>query len=70
VATPPTDLTLYRFKRQIALAQARGEPVEPLVRRLVLETIDGVMAVFGAPLSALTLSLPTPPGIAFQTGQA
>ena len=36
------DFTSEKYKRLIALAQARGEPVEPLVKRLVLEAIEQV----------------------------
>lgn len=39
---PPTDFTFEKYKRLIAQAQARGEPIEPLIRRLVLETTEQV----------------------------
>lgn len=41
-SAPRGRASLERFKRLIALAQARGEPVEPLVKRLVVETIEQV----------------------------
>ncbi len=37
-------LTLEEFKRLVKEAQEKGEPIEPLIKRLVISTIDRVKA--------------------------
>ncbi len=41
-------LTLEEFKRLAEEAKRRGEPLGPLVKRLVLSTIDEVMEKHGS----------------------
>lgn len=41
---PPKELTPEEFKRLFEEAKARGEPTTPILRRFVLQAIDGVIA--------------------------
>lgn len=40
---PPKELTPQEVIRLCEEAKARGEPTSPIVRRYVLQTIDGVI---------------------------
>ena len=59
---PPVDFTAEKYKRLIALAQARGEPVEPLIKRLVIETIEHVQAGLEREPATPALTGGVPPG--------